>query len=67
MVLANILAPVLISEAADLSTALTPGGRLVLSGMRHDQVSNVISHFGSCSETASETQDGWTAVVLTKN
>lgn len=67
MVLANILAPVLISEAADLSTALTPGGRLVLSGMRHDQVSNVLAHFGSCSETASETQDGWTAVMLTKN
>ena len=66
VVLANILAPVLISEAGALTSAVSQGGQLVLSGVRQDQVSDVLLHFGSFIETSRETQDGWTAVVLTK-
>jgi ribosomal protein L11 methyltransferase len=65
VVLANILAPVLIAEAQAITAAIKPGGILVLSGMREEQVQSVLKHYGGLTEVTQETQDGWTAVALT--
>ena len=65
VVLANILAPVLISEANAVDTALKAGGVLVLSGMREEQVGSVLQRYEGFNELSRETQDGWTAVALT--
>jgi ribosomal protein L11 methyltransferase len=65
VVLANILAPVLTSEANAISTAMKLGGVLVLSGMRDEQVNNVLKHYEGFTELSRDTQDGWTAVALT--
>ena len=66
-VLANILSPVLISEALNIETALQTGGVLVLSGMRDNQVSTVLSHYTTFTELMREDFDGWVAVALQKN
>lgn len=65
VVLANILAPVLIAEASAISTAMKSGGVLILSGMREEQVNNVLEHYEGFTELSRETQDGWTAIALT--
>ncbi len=66
-VLANILAPVLKAEASSIQSSVTVGGFVVLSGMRTEQVEDVLNHFTLCQETSRDTLEGWTAVVLQKN
>ena len=65
-VLANILSPVLIAEADNICSAIRPGGVIVLSGMREDQVDNVLRHYSSCTERQRIELDGWVAVALQK-
>ena len=66
-VLANILAPVLIAESANVMNATQTGGVIILSGMRTEQVADVLQHYSQCSETTRDELDGWTAVALKKN
>ena len=66
-VVANILAPVLKAEAMSIETTLTSGGLIVLSGMRDDQVTEVLMHYPNSHEIDRESMDGWSAVVLSKN
>ncbi len=63
-VVANILAPVLISESTDIMAAIASRGLIVLSGMRDEQVDGVVSHFADVNVIDRESLDGWTAVVL---
>lgn len=64
MVVANILAPVLRDLSDHLQRACEPGGRIILSGMRADQVDGVVSCYASCTEASREEADGWVAVTL---
>ena len=64
VVVANILAPVLRSVADDIARVLSPGGRVVLSGMRTDQVEEVVARYPSCQIEATDESEGWTAVTL---
>lgn len=66
VVLANILAPVLISEAEKIRTAVSEGGVIVLSGMRDNQVDNVLLSYPQCEEIERAERDGWVAVALKK-
>ncbi len=65
-VLANILSPVLISEANNICSAVGAGGVIVLSGMRDDQVEKVLQHYSTCNEIQRAELDGWVAVALQK-
>ena len=64
--LANILAPILKAESVSIQTTVNDGGLIVLSGMRTEQVDEVLKHYSQCREIDRETLDGWTAVVLQK-
>jgi ribosomal protein L11 methyltransferase len=66
VVLANILSPVLIAESNNILNGTRVGGVIVLSGMRDEQVAQVIQHFTDCEEIERESLDGWTAVALRK-
>lgn len=65
-VLANILAPVLITESANICSAARTGGVIVLSGLRLEQVENVLQYFSNCNEIERVEMDGWVAVALRK-
>jgi ribosomal protein L11 methylase PrmA len=41
-------------------------GVIILSGMRDDQVEDVLACFDSCFEVGKASIDGWTAVALQK-
>lgn len=47
LILANILAPVLVTLAPHLLDALRPGGALLLSGLLESQLPEVMAAFGS--------------------
>lgn len=66
-VLANILAPVLIAESTQVVNAIQTGGVIILSGMRTEQVADVLQHYSQCTEIDRDELDGWTAVALKKN
>lgn len=66
-VLANILAPVLIAESANVIQTTRTGGVIILSGMRTEQVSEVLRHYSQCTEITRDELDGWTAVALQKS
>jgi ribosomal protein L11 methyltransferase len=67
LVFANILAPVLIAEAARIQESIHASGLIVLSGMRDEQVADVLLSYGDCQELERESQDGWSAVILRKH
>jgi ribosomal protein L11 methyltransferase len=66
-VFANILAPVLIAESNTIKNSIRESGVIVLSGMRDDQVQDVLLSYSDCTELERESRDGWTAVVLQKS
>ena len=66
-VLANILAPVLIAESLNVMKTTRTGGVIILSGMRSEQVAEVLLHYPQCSEITRDELDGWSAVALKKN
>jgi ribosomal protein L11 methyltransferase len=67
LVFANILAPVLIAERDTVKDSVHNTGLIVLSGMREEQVQNVLLSYSDCTELERESSDGWTAVVLRKS
>ena len=67
LVFANILAPVLIAECETIKDSVHGTGLIVLSGMREEQVQQVMLSYGDCAELERESSDGWTAVVLRKS
>lgn len=64
LVVANILAPVLRAQAASIRRVTCKNGVVVLSGVRENQLSDVVSHFEPCEIEASDSMDGWVAVAL---
>ena len=66
LLFANILAPVLIAESETIKTSIRVSGLIVLSGMREDQVQNVLLSYQDCEELERESRDGWTAAILRK-
>lgn len=66
LVFANILAPVLIAESDTIKSSVNESGLIVLSGMRDDQVQQVLLSYSECTELEQESRDGWTAVILRK-
>ena len=66
IVFANILAPVLIAESATIKGSVHDSGLIVLSGMRDDQVQQVLQRYCDCLELERESRDGWTTVILQK-
>jgi ribosomal protein L11 methyltransferase len=63
VVVANILAPILREESNVLIGLCRPGGAIILSGMRSDQVTSVTEAFGLPVVDAME-ENGWEAIVL---
>ncbi|MEM9171507.1 MAG: 50S ribosomal protein L11 methyltransferase [Pseudomonadota bacterium] len=60
LVIANILAGPLMTLAASISAHVTPGGRLLLSGILEEQASDVIAAYMPWIEFAPMSrQDGW--------
>ena len=66
-VVANILAPVLRDLASRLEDACAPGGHIVLSGMRAEQMDDVVSFYRSSTLVSREESDGWVAVTLARS
>jgi ribosomal protein L11 methyltransferase len=65
-VVANILAPVLRELAATIQQITMNDGIIILSGMRDEQVTDVVANFARCIEVGKVSIDGWTAVALQK-
>ncbi len=64
LIMANILAPVLVSMADDLKRLLAPGGALVISGIlarRHD---HVLAALSPLEPVESMEMDGWITIKL---
>lgn len=64
IVMANILAPALISMADHLRRLLAPGGALVISGLRADRHDHVLAALAPLAATDSLVHDGWISIVL---
>jgi ribosomal protein L11 methylase PrmA len=60
------LAPVLRELAGVIQDVTQTNGVIILSGMRDDQVEDVLACFDSCFEVGKASIDGWTAVALQK-
>jgi len=64
IVVANILAPVLISLAPDLRRLTAPGGSLVISGVLAEAHEHVVAALAPMKVIEREIRDGWAAVTL---
>lgn len=66
LVVANILAPVLIAMASNLSKCLRPCGEIILSGILLEQADSVIQAFKDCGLTFIKqvSMDDWCALIL---
>jgi ribosomal protein L11 methyltransferase len=64
VVVANILAPVLVSLAADLRRVTRPGGRLIVSGILAGSHQHVLDALAPMQVERTDELDGWAAVVL---
>ena len=64
VIVANILAPVLVELAPQLSAALAPGGRLLLSGLSPAQVSKVSAAYHPLQITWTDRLEDWQALQL---
>ena len=64
IVVANILAPVLVSLAADLQRVTRPGGRLVISGILAGSHQHVLDALAPMQVERTDELDGWACVVL---
>jgi ribosomal protein L11 methyltransferase len=66
VVVANILAPVLIEQSDEINATVRPGGVVILSGMRNDQIDKVLKNFSQFIPIDTVEDDGWVAVALLK-
>ena len=64
IVVANILAPILVSLAADLQRVTSPGGRLVISGILAGSHQHVLDALAPMQVERTDELDGWACVVL---
>lgn len=64
IVMANILAPVLVSMAADLRRLVRPGGSLVISGILADRHDHVLRALEPLAPVRSLEHEGWVSIVL---
>jgi ribosomal protein L11 methyltransferase len=64
LVLANILAPTLVSLAPDLRRVTAEHGRLVISGVLSDGYDHVVAALAPMRVVANSDDDGWSAVTL---
>lgn len=64
LVVANILAPTLISLASDLRRVLSPGGTLVISGILSTAHEHVLVALEPLRVVATDEMDGWAAITL---
>ncbi len=64
LVVANILAPVLVSLADDLRRVTRPGGRLVISGILVESHQHVIDALVPMQVVTTDVLDGWACVEL---
>jgi ribosomal protein L11 methyltransferase len=66
LVLANILADPLVALAPRLAALVRVGGRIVLSGVRVDQLERVLLAYPAFSFSEPEFRDGWVAIEGTR-
>lgn len=64
VVIANILAPVLVALAADLSRLVAPDGRLIISGVLHGGYDHVLAALVPMVVERIDHRDGWAAITL---
>ena len=64
VVVANILAPVLISMADDFRRLLAPGGSLIVSGILAERHDHVLDALAPLRPVTSQRADGWIAIEL---
>ena len=64
IVVANILAPVLISMSVDLIRLVGPGGSLLISGLLVDRHQHVLDSLEPLAPVTSLVHDGWISLVL---
>ena len=64
VVVANILAPVIMAAAAELTRLIGPDGTLIVSGILADAHEHVVAALAPLQVVDTATQDGWAAVVL---
>jgi ribosomal protein L11 methyltransferase len=64
LVLANLLAGVLIDDAALLAARVRPGGRLVVSGILADQVEGVVAAYPAFAVTGTRPEGAWRTLRL---
>jgi len=64
IVMANILAPTLISMASDLRRVLAPGGSLFISGILDDRHDHVLAALAPLEPMTSMALDGWITIEL---
>ena len=64
VVVANILAPVLVSLADDLRRVTRPTGRLVISGILAESHQHVLDALGPMQVVRTDVLDGWACVEL---
>jgi ribosomal protein L11 methyltransferase len=69
LVVANLLAPILVELAPDLRRVTAPGAPLVISGLLADRWHEVLAalHGFTVATDGVGTDDGWAAVVLTRD
>ena len=64
VVVANILAPTLLSLADDLQRVLAPDGALVVSGLLADRYDHVLAALAPLRQVEQRTKEGWVALTL---
>jgi len=63
LVLANLMAPLLIERAAEITALLAPGGALVLSGLLVDDLKDVAPSYSTCGRPRERRDGEWAALV----
>jgi ribosomal protein L11 methyltransferase len=64
VVLANLLAPALLSLADDLVRVVAPDGALVVSGLLADRYERVVDALAPLQPAERRTKEGWVAITL---
>jgi len=64
IVLANLTGAVLVQNAARLSSAVVPGGALIVSGLQAHERNQVGQAFADATLTWSEEEAGWVAMLF---
>lgn len=64
VIMANILAPVLISMADDFRRLLAPGGSLIISGILADRHDHVLEALSPLQPVGQLEHDGWVSIEL---